>query len=72
MRGVNVVAHAPEGVYGAEEDCWDNGAREVIVDDDEVAVINEQHESEFQYVLDTVGGRRIYDAARRVLRTTGW
>ncbi len=69
--GINVIAHAPHSAFGAEDDCYDNGAREVVLDDDEVAVLNAQHESGFEYVLDTVGGRRIYDASRRVLRTTG-
>ncbi len=70
-QGINVIAHAPASILGAEDDCWENGAREVFLDDDEVGMINDQHESGFEFVLDTVGGRRAYDAARRVLRTGG-
>lgn len=36
-----------------------------------MAVINSVHESSFDVVLDTVGGRRIYDASRRILHHDG-
>lgn len=68
--GLHVIAHVPLDVANAEEDAWDNGAKEVIADD-AVAVINAQHESGFEFVLDTIGGRRIYDACRRVIRSNG-
>lgn len=68
--GLHVIAHVPLDVASAEEDAWDNGAKEVIADD-AVAVINAQHESGFDFVLDTIGGRRIYDACRRVIRSNG-
>ena len=68
--GLHVIAHVPLDVDNAEDDAWDNGAKEVFADD-AVAMINAQHESGFEFVLDTIGGRRIYDACRRVLRTNG-
>jgi NADPH:quinone reductase-like Zn-dependent oxidoreductase len=68
--GLHVIAHVPLDVANAEDDAWENGAKEVIADDP-VAMINAQHESGFEFVLDTIGGRRIYDACRRVLRSNG-
>jgi NADPH:quinone reductase-like Zn-dependent oxidoreductase len=68
--GAHVVAQVPVDVESSEDDAWDNGAREVVADDP-VIMLNGQHESGFEIVLDTSGGRRIYDAARRVLRTNG-
>lgn len=68
--GAHVVAQVPVDVESSEDDAWDNGAREVVVDDP-VVMLNGQHESGFEFVLDTCGGRKIYDAARRVLRTNG-
>lgn len=68
--GVHVTAQVPLDVESAEEDAWDNGAREVVADDP-IVVLNGQHESGFEFVLDTYGGRRVYDAARRVLRSNG-
>lgn len=46
------------------------GAKEVKVDTP-LAAVNALHESEFDFVVDTVGGRRMWDACRRVLHTTG-
>lgn len=69
-NGIHVIAQVPLDVMSAEEDAWENGAKEVIADDP-VAMINGQHESGFDFIFDTVGGRRIYDAARRTLRTQG-
>ncbi|KAJ9124039.1 hypothetical protein QFC22_000832 [Naganishia vaughanmartiniae] len=68
--GLHVIAHVPLDVPGAEDDAWENGAKDVIADD-AVAMINAQHESGFEFVLDTIGGRKIYDACRRVLRSNG-
>jgi NADPH:quinone reductase-like Zn-dependent oxidoreductase len=68
--GLHVIAQVPLDVANAEDDAWENGAKEVIADD-AVAMINAQHESGFEFVLDTIGGRRIYDACRRVLRSNG-
>lgn len=68
--GLHVIAHVPLDVNNAEDDAWENGAKEVFADD-AVAMINAQHESGFEFVLDTIGGRRIYDACRRVLRSNG-
>lgn len=69
-RGAHVIAQVPLNVDSAEEDAWDNGCTEVVVDDP-IVMLDAQHESGFELVLDTYGGRRIYDAARRVLRTNG-
>lgn len=68
--GVHVTAQVPPYVDTAEDDAWDNGASEVFVDEP-IVMLNGQHESGFEFVLDTQGGRRIYDAARRVMRSNG-
>ncbi len=69
-NGVLVTAQVPVDVDEAEEDAWNNGAREVLVGEP-IPLINLQHESGFDYILDTVGGRKIYDASRRIMRTNG-
>ena len=46
------------------------GAGEIKVDTP-VAAVNALSENEFDLVIDTVGGRGIWDACRRVLHTTG-
>lgn len=46
------------------------GASEVVADSP-VAAINRMHENEFDFVVDTVGGRRVWDACRRVLHNDG-
>lgn len=68
--GVHVIAQVPVDVASAEEDAWENGAKEVVPDD-AIVMINGQHEGSFDLFVDTAGGRRVYDAARRVLRTSG-
>jgi len=50
--------------------CRANGAHEVVVGEPLWAV-NSLHESSFDLVVDTVGGRRMYDASRRILATNG-
>lgn len=70
QNGIHVTAQVPPYVESGEDDAWDNGASEVVVDEP-VIMLNGQHESGFEFVLDTQGGRKIYDAARRVLRTNG-
>lgn len=79
--GVHVTVQIPPGQSSGKEEndealkqvenCvrkW--GAQEVVIDSP-VAAVNSLHESEFDIVIDTVGGRRIWDACRRVLHTTG-
>lgn len=53
-----------------ESICQHYGAREVIRNDP-IAALNEVHEASFDVVFDTLGGRRIYDASRRVLHHDG-
>ncbi|KAK4052098.1 hypothetical protein OIV83_002392 [Microbotryomycetes sp. JL201] len=65
-----VVAHCPITAYEGAEYCRAAGASHVIVDEP-LATLNGLHESEFDVVIDTIGGRRLYDAARRVLHHTG-
>lgn len=38
---------------------------------DPLEIVNVEHEGSFDLVLDCVGGRRIYDASRRILSTGG-
>ena len=79
--GVHVTAQIPSIVStdklknerllsDAEERVREWGAQEVIVDSP-VAAVNQLHEGQFDLVIDTVGGRRIWDACRRVLHNTG-
>lgn len=68
--GVHVIAQVPTDVAAAEDDAWENGAKEVVADHP-VVMINAQHEGSFDLFVDTEGGRRVYDAARRVLRSAG-
>lgn len=46
------------------------GAREVITDSP-VAAVNALPEGEFDLVIDTIGGRPIWDACRRILHSEG-
>lgn len=68
--GLIIVAHvppsAPEGYAIAQA----NGAHEVIVGEP-LWAINSLHESSFDLVVDTIGGRRLYDASRRILAREG-
>ncbi|KAM0787962.1 hypothetical protein ACM66B_006166 [Microbotryomycetes sp. NB124-2] len=65
-----VVAHCPISAHEGAEYCRAAGASHVIVDE-LLATLNGLHESEFDVVIDTIGGRRLYDASRRVLHHTG-
>ncbi|KAE8212774.1 hypothetical protein CF327_g3636 [Tilletia walkeri] len=68
--GLIIVAQCPTAVADGVAVCRANGAHEVVVGEPLWAV-NSLHESSFDLVVDTVGGRRIYDASRRVLATKG-
>lgn len=68
--GLIIVAHCPEFISDGVALCEANGAHEVVVGD-ALWALNSLHESSFDLVLDTVGGRRIYDAARRILAFQG-
>lgn len=62
--GMKVTAQVPMGVHleGAiEQDL------EVVVGDDPIEVIGRLEESVFDAVVDTVGGRGVWDACRRVM-----
>lgn len=68
--GLIIVAHCPDSISDGVTLCEANGAHEVVVGD-ALWALNSLHESSFDLVLDTVGGRRIYDAARRILAFEG-
>ncbi|CAD6918176.1 unnamed protein product [Tilletia controversa] len=68
--GLIIVAQCPTAVSDGVAVCQANGAQEVVVGEP-LWAINSLHESSFDLVVDTVGGRRIYDASRRVLATKG-
>lgn len=68
--GLVIVAQVPPGVPDAIAVCRANGAVEVITGEP-LWAINLLHESSFALVVDTVGGRQIYDACRRVLANEG-
>ncbi|CAO1625125.1 unnamed protein product [Parajaminaea phylloscopi] len=68
--GPVIVAHCPASVSDGVAVCEANGAHEVVVGE-ALWAMNTLHESSFDLVLDTIGGRRLYDAARRILATNG-
>lgn len=68
--GPVIVAHCPASVSDGVAVCEANGAHEVVVGE-ALWAMNTLHESSFDLVLDTIGGRRLYDAARRILVTNG-
>lgn len=68
--GLIIVAHCPQHVSDGVAICEANGAHEVIVGEP-LWALNTLHESSFDLVIDTLGGRRIYDAARRILAFEG-
>ncbi|PWN24426.1 hypothetical protein BDZ90DRAFT_123908 [Jaminaea rosea] len=68
--GPVIVAQCPASVSDGVPLCEANGAHEVVVGEP-LWAMNTLHESSFDLVLDTVGGRRLYDAARRILATNG-
>jgi NADPH:quinone reductase-like Zn-dependent oxidoreductase len=70
--GVNVTAlvSGGEGHHEEQTMCMTNGAKDVLAGTP-AAVMLELDEEGWDYVLDTVGGQRVYEAARRMLRDGG-
>ncbi|EPQ28349.1 uncharacterized protein PFL1_04176 [Pseudozyma flocculosa PF-1] len=68
--GLIIVAQCPPSVSDGVAVCQANGAHEVVVGEP-LWAINSLHESSFDLVVDTIGGRRIYDASRRILAFEG-
>jgi NADPH:quinone reductase-like Zn-dependent oxidoreductase len=68
--GLIIVAHCPDSISDGVALCEANGAHEVVIGD-ALWAINSLHEGSFDLILDTVGGRKIYDASRRILAFEG-
>lgn len=68
--GLIIIAHVPVHAADGVSICEANGATEVITGD-ALWAINLLHESSFNLIVDTVGGRQIYDACRRILAHQG-
>ncbi|KAN0060958.1 hypothetical protein ACQY0O_006692 [Thecaphora frezii] len=68
--GLIIVAQCPPSVSDGVAVCQANGAHEVVIGEP-LWAINSLHESSFDLVVDTVGGRKIYDASRRILAFEG-
>lgn len=56
-KDLYLVAQCPLSVDGGAETCYESGASHVVVNDP-LAALNSLHESEFDVVIDTMGGRR--------------
>ncbi|GAA6000765.1 hypothetical protein JCM10207_004648 [Rhodosporidiobolus poonsookiae] len=69
-RDLWMVAQCPLALNDGDVVCLQAGATEVIRDEP-LAAINGLHEGSFDAVIDTIGGRRLYDASRRVLHHAG-
>lgn len=69
-RDLWITAQVPITVQDGDAICRAYGASETLRDEP-VPVLNALHESSYDAVLDTIGGRRIYDASRRVLHHEG-
>lgn len=68
--GLVMVAQCPPSIADGVAVCQANGAHEVVIGEP-LWAINSLHESSFDLIIDTVGGRKIYDASRRILGTDG-
>lgn len=68
--GLVIVAQVPSEAADGVSICRANGAAEVITGDP-LWTINMLHESSFALVVDTIGGRDVYDACRRILASHG-
>jgi NADPH:quinone reductase-like Zn-dependent oxidoreductase len=64
---VTAVIHGGEDAYAAQSACMANGARGVLTGSP-AAVMLGLDEGGWDFVLDTQGGQRIYDAAKRLLK----
>ncbi|OCF74644.1 hypothetical protein I204_05024 [Kwoniella mangroviensis CBS 8886] len=71
-NGVNITAVIPGGDDSHEHHkaCMDNGAKGVLMGSP-AAVMLSLEEGAWDYVFDTVGGSRVSDAARRLLKDGG-
>ncbi|KDE03592.1 hypothetical protein MVLG_05927 [Microbotryum lychnidis-dioicae p1A1 Lamole] len=69
-RDLYLVAQCPPERREDQVFCRESGASDVLLDDP-LAAINRLHENEFNVVIDTIGGSKIYEAARRVLLNSG-
>ncbi|GAA5936859.1 uncharacterized protein JCM15063_000082 [Sporobolomyces koalae] len=69
-RDLWVVGQVPMAVIDGEQLCRNAGATDVLRDEP-LAAINGLHEGSFDVVIDTIGGRRLYDASRRILHNSG-
>jgi len=67
--GVNVTAVIPGGemAHHAQISCMGHGARGVLTGSP-AAVMMSLDEGGWDFIFDTVGGVRVYDAARRMLK----
>ena len=70
--GVNVTAVIADGDdhHEAQSACMANGAKGVLTGTPEVVMMG-LDEDGWEFVLDTQGGQRVYDAAKRVLKDGG-
>nr|ODN88342.1 hypothetical protein L203_02955 [Cryptococcus depauperatus CBS 7841] len=70
--GVHVTAVIPggNGSHDAYMKCLEHGAKGVLMGSPTAVMIN-MEESGYDFVFDTHGGQRVYDAARRLLREGG-
>ncbi|OCF42889.1 hypothetical protein I317_03240 [Kwoniella heveanensis CBS 569] len=70
--GVHVTAVIPGGddSHDAHRLCLSNGARGVLMGSPASVMLN-MEEMAWDYVFDTHGGQRVYDAARRMLKDGG-
>ncbi|GAA5943678.1 hypothetical protein JCM1841_001308 [Sporobolomyces salmonicolor] len=69
-RDLWMAAQCPISLHNGEVVCKEAGASEVFRDEP-LAALNSIHEGSFDVVIDTIGGRRLYDASRRILHNSG-
>lgn len=71
-RGVHVTAiiSGGENAHEAQTKCMAHGARGVLTGSP-AAVMFGLEEGGWEWVVDTTGGERVYDACKRVLRENG-
>lgn len=70
--GVYVTAIIPGGddSHEAHQKCIENGAKGVLMGSPAAVMINLE-ENGYDFVFDTQGGQRVYDTARRALKSGG-
>lgn len=70
--GVTITAVIPGGDHGhdVQAACMANGAKGVLIGD-ALTVMEGLDDNAWDFVLDSVGGRRAYEAARRILKEGG-